>query len=81
MVCGDWIGGVAVSTTQSRLGTFRLQFFGPLNFAAGVINLLHALDVDFFIEGIVALVAHWNRFLSRGSQYVKSSVHVCVVYG
>jgi len=47
------------------------SFFRPLSFAAGVINLLHPLDVDFFAEGIVALVAHWNRFLSRDSQYVE----------
>jgi hypothetical protein len=76
---GDrWFEEIASEALQCLLHSPDLvpadfRFFGPLNksFAAGEVNFLHALDVDFFAEGFDALVAHWNRFLSRGSQYVE----------
>jgi hypothetical protein len=50
-----------------------LSSFGPFNkvFAAGVINRLHALDLDIFTKGFDALVAHWDKCLISSRQYVE----------
>jgi len=38
-------------------------------FGVGVISCLHEFDVDSFAKSFDALVSHWDKCLSRDSQY------------
>jgi hypothetical protein len=45
----------------------------------GVTTWLHALDQDFFVKDLSALVSHWEKCLNSGGDYVKKLCYaVCM---